>query len=76
MAWLSEFLTGELGTAVVDRTELSGTYAWELAWDPSDPDGPSLLHGPAGEQLGLRLESAKGPVEVLAIDHVEKPDAN
>jgi len=28
------------------------------------------------EQLGLKLESAKGPVEVLVIDHVQKPSGN
>lgn len=37
-----------------------------------DPNGPSIFTA-VREQLGLKLESAKGPVEVLAIDHVEQP---
>ena len=75
MGWLSDFLAGELSAPVLDGTEMNGSYAWELNWDPSDPEGPSLFTA-VQEQLGLRLEAAKAPVEVLVIDHVEKPDAN
>jgi uncharacterized protein (TIGR03435 family) len=42
---------------------------------PADPDLPSIFSA-LQEQLGLRLQSAKGPVEALVIDHAEKPDAN
>jgi uncharacterized protein (TIGR03435 family) len=41
----------------------------------SDPSGPSLFTA-IQEQLGLKLESAKGPVEVLIIDSVQKPSEN
>jgi bla regulator protein blaR1 len=42
---------------------------------PSDPDGTDLFTAVA-EQLGLKLESGKGPVEVIVIDHMEKPSDN
>lgn len=72
---------------VVDRTGLEGAYDWTLQWTPDqpranqpdpgtsaqvDPDRPSIFAA-IQEQLGLKLESAKGPVNVLVIDHVERP---
>jgi uncharacterized protein (TIGR03435 family) len=42
---------------------------------PAEPSGPSLFTA-LQEQLGLKLESAKGPVEVLIIDSVQKPSEN
>ena len=80
------------GRTVVNQTGLSGTYDFTLRWtrerltsaaQQDSPDslispeseGPALLTG-LQEQLGLRLVSTKGPVEVLVIDHIEKPSEN
>ena len=67
---------------VVDETGLSGTYDFVMEWtqatqDGSVPEGggPSFQEA-LKEQLGMKLESKKGPVEVLVIDHVEHPSAN
>ena len=42
----------------------------------ADPDAPPDLFAAFLQQLGLKLESTKAPVDVLVIDHVEKPSAN
>jgi uncharacterized protein (TIGR03435 family) len=75
-------LSGVLGRKVSDKTGLQGNFDADLHWTPDEradaqPDdaGPSVFTA-IQEQLGLRLESSKGPVEVLVIDHVEKPDPN
>ena len=79
-------LMPNVGRLVVDRTGLTGTYDLDLTWTPDqlpsadrnampmpaapiDPNGPSLFTA-LQEQLGLKLESARGPVPVLMIDSV------
>ena len=71
---------------VLDRTGLTGTFDFSLEWSlesdlaespgsrPEDT-GPTFLQA-LQEQLGLRLKSTKGPVDVLVIDHVEHPTEN
>ena len=72
-------LTQTLGRTVQDRTTgLTGKYDMTLDWAPDDETsetGPSIFTA-IQEQLGLRLESTKGPVEVLVVDHVERPSEN
>ena len=41
-----------------------------------DPHAPPNILAAVQEQLGLRLDSTKGPVEVMVIDHIERPSAN
>ena len=71
-------LGNQLGAIVLDKTDLAGTYDWTLAWglDPNvDSTEPSLFMA-LKEQLGLRLSSEKGPMEVLVMDSVSKPSEN
>ncbi len=74
----------QLHQPVVDKTGLSGTFDIHLEWtvdtsnaagDSDQSDGPSIFTA-LREQVGLKLESTRGPVDVIVIDHIEKPSAN
>ena len=75
-------LSNELGREVIDQTGLTGKYTYELNWTPiqgSEPPADSTVPSvftALTEQLGLRLEPRKGPVEILVIDRAEKPSGN
>jgi len=84
---LTQELATELGRVVIDKTGLAGRYDVTLKWTPGTDGAPSdngtenAGSGPSiftamQEQLGLKLESTKGPVQVLVIDHVEMPSEN
>jgi uncharacterized protein (TIGR03435 family) len=80
MAEFAEQLTQLRGIdfPVIDRTGIPGVYDITLksaARALLEPDGPSLLTL-IQEQIGLKLVSAKDPVEVFVIDHAEKPSVN
>ncbi|HZQ44975.1 MAG TPA: TIGR03435 family protein [Acidobacteriaceae bacterium] len=67
------------GRLVVDDTGLTGKYDFELTWSPedlahteSDAGGPSLFTA-LQEQLGLKVETKKSPVDCIIVDHVEMP---
>jgi uncharacterized protein (TIGR03435 family) len=66
-----------LGRPVLDKTGISGEFDVNLTWalDQSIDTGPSIFTA-LEEQLGLRLEAQRGPVDILVIDHIEKPSAN
>jgi uncharacterized protein (TIGR03435 family) len=74
MAQLADMLASSTQQVVVDHTELKGVYDIDLTWsvDQTTDSGASLFTA-LQEQLGLKLQPTKGPVDVLVIDHVEKP---
>jgi uncharacterized protein (TIGR03435 family) len=75
-AELASQLSTRLGHPVVDHSGLSGAYNVDLTWAADDEaDGPSVFTA-IQEQLGLRLEPARGSTQVLVIDHAERPSAN
>jgi uncharacterized protein (TIGR03435 family) len=75
---LATTLTRVVERPVQDRTSLTGSFDFTLQWTPDanvstvSPVGPSIFTA-LQEQLGLKLESTKGPVNVVVIDHVEAP---
>jgi uncharacterized protein (TIGR03435 family) len=78
MELFASYVGNRLGRIVVDKTGLSGSYDFTLEWSPDEaPDSkaPSLVTA-VREQLGLRLESQKSPVEVLVIDSMDRPSEN
>jgi uncharacterized protein (TIGR03435 family) len=89
MASLVSILTQIVGRPVVDKTGLTGTYDFDLKYAPQQNSSPIPGAEPSEassdlpsiyialqEQLGLKLEPAKGPVEFLIIDHAERPLEN
>jgi uncharacterized protein (TIGR03435 family) len=78
MAALAKELTGYAGRPVVDETGLSGEWALTVNWTPDaggDASLPSIFTA-MREQLGLKLEPTRGPVDVLVIDRAERPAAD
>ena len=79
------FPTQDLGRPVIDKTGLKGHFDFTIEWAPDsrDPREPGLAGTPdplgpdffeaLKQQMGLRLESQKGPLEVMVIDHIERP---
>jgi len=74
------------GRTVIDRTGLTGKFDFTLEWapDPLPSDSPAAPQTPAGptslqalrDELGLKVESTRGPVQVLVVDAVERPSDN
>jgi uncharacterized protein (TIGR03435 family) len=72
-------LEPNIGRMVVDETGLKGPFDFEVEWsiNPNSPNavGPDVFTA-LQEQLGLKLEPKKGPVQTLVVEHVEKPSEN
>jgi uncharacterized protein (TIGR03435 family) len=90
MAQFANSLSMFVGRIVEDHTGFTGNFDFNLTWTPDqmpqrppgapelppiDPNGPSIFTA-VQEQLGLKLDSQKGPVRVLVIDRAEHPTEN
>jgi uncharacterized protein (TIGR03435 family) len=92
ISYVARWLTAQLRAPVTDKTGITGVYDFKLKWTPergqravppggqsaaesSDSAGPTLLDA-LQDQFGLKLESGKGLVDGIAIDHIEKPSGN
>jgi uncharacterized protein (TIGR03435 family) len=85
---LASAIARQVGRPVIDQTGLTGNYDFDLAWSPAprtsratpdvvprdqQPDEGLSLFTALEEQLGLKLEPSRGPVDVLVIDSVQRP---
>ena len=75
MPRLAEILTGQVGELVIDQTGLSGEYDFTLEWAPvlNESAGGASLFTALAEQLGLKLDSGKRPMDAIVIDRIERP---
>jgi uncharacterized protein (TIGR03435 family) len=81
MSDLASALSGDVHREVINKTSLDGHADITLKWSDdvaAEAGGPNVISifTALQEQLGLRLQSAKGPVDTLIIDHIEMPSEN
>jgi uncharacterized protein (TIGR03435 family) len=88
MPWTAKVLNRIMDRPVLDKTQLSGNYDFVLHFDPSTASSPMMaavstedssqgsIFTVIQEQIGLKLDPRKEPVETLVIDHVERPSGN
>lgn len=86
METFSKFLARQTGRSVTDKSGIAGDFDFTLDWTPDGVNAPADGGAAAPqfppffmalqEQLGLRLDQQKGPVEVLVVERAERPDAN
>jgi uncharacterized protein (TIGR03435 family) len=81
MVELADVLAGFVGAPVADQTGLTAVYDLKLEWNPLELAAQSEIHGATEgpslftvlqEQLGLRLESIRAPLDFVVVDHAER----
>jgi uncharacterized protein (TIGR03435 family) len=79
MDLFASVLSNDISGIVVNKTGLTGRYDFTLKWSPDETavtdEAPSIFTA-VQEQLGLKLQPTKGPVEVLVVDSIERPSEN
>jgi uncharacterized protein (TIGR03435 family) len=80
MADLARVISADAGRVVLDATNLEGDFEFLLEWDPqplagTQTDRTSLFLA-LEEQLGLRLQADRAPVQVISVDQIARPSAN
>ena len=80
---LAGFLAQKLRRPVSDKTGLTANYDFTLKWSPDEvaqdsqnANTPPSIYTALQEQLGLKLESTKGPVDTIVVDHIDPPTDN
>lgn len=83
LSFYANNLTGTVGRYVVDKTGLAGRWDFNLSFLPENaPPGANVdtnlpnIYTAIQEQLGLKLEAARGPVDVVVVDSVSQPTPN
>jgi uncharacterized protein (TIGR03435 family) len=66
-------LSNTVERVVVDRTGLKGSFDVDLEWSSDSTSGQPSIFTAVQEQLGLKLEFERNPVDIVIIDHVERP---
>jgi uncharacterized protein (TIGR03435 family) len=79
MSELAARLSDRLRRPVLDQTGLKGSYDFKYQYlDPFEEERPDVIYTilKSVQEIGLKLDPGRGPVETIVIDHVEKPSAN
>jgi len=74
-SWFNHAHGLSLGRPVIDKTGLTGFYTFTLYWVPDEgpnPDQGAAILATLQDQAGLKLESRRGPVDYIVVDHAEK----
>jgi uncharacterized protein (TIGR03435 family) len=78
---VAKALSSSVDRTVINKTGLTGNFDLDLQWSRNDnsdlgADAPPTIYTAIEEQLGLKLEPAKGPFETLVVDHADMPSEN
>jgi len=76
MATLASLLSTASQRPVIDKTALEGNYEFDLKFSRTISDDAVSIFTAVQDQLGLKLETATASLDVLVVEHMERPTAN